>query len=59
MEKMSKRILIKICSTRPYQWVMRKIFMRMCRRAAKAPEVQERIKALQAAAPVGAILPSL
>jgi len=46
-----KRILIKACSTRPYQWVMRKIMMAMMRRAAKAPEVQDRIKALQAAVP--------
>jgi len=49
MEKLSKRILIKICSTRPYQWVMRKILIAIMRRTAKAPEVQERIKALQAA----------
>jgi len=52
MEKLSKRILIKICSTRPFQWVALKIVMRMLRRAQKAPEVQERMKALhQAAAP--------
>jgi len=51
MEKMSKRILIKICSTRPYQWVMKKILIAIMRRASKAPEVQERMKALQATAP--------
>jgi hypothetical protein len=50
---MRKRILIKICSSPPYQWVARKIGIAMLRRAAKAPEVQERIKALQAAAPGG------
>jgi len=46
-----KRVLIKICSTRPYRWVMRKILMAMMHKGQKAPEVQERIKALQAAAP--------
>ena len=51
MEKLPKRILIKICSTRPYRWVMRKVMMAMWRRAAKAPEVQERIKALSAIPP--------
>ena len=51
MEKLSKRILIKICSLPPYKWVMGKIVMRLMRRAQKAPEVQERIKALMAAAP--------
>jgi len=43
---MRKRILTKICSSPPYQWVVRKIGIAMLRRAAKAPEVQERIKAL-------------
>ena len=51
MEKLSKRILIKICSTRPYHWVVRKIVWRMVRRAQKAPEVQERMKALSAIPP--------
>jgi len=51
MEKMLKRILIKVCSSPPYQWVARKVVMAILRRAHKAPEVQERIKALQAAAP--------
>ena len=51
MEKLSKRILIKICSTRPYQWAMRKFAMVMWRRLHKSPEVQERIKALRATAP--------
>jgi hypothetical protein len=48
---MRKRILTKICSSPPYQWVVRKIGIAMLRRAAKAPEVQERIKALSATAP--------
>ena len=46
-----KRILIKICSSPPYQWVVRKIGNAMLRRAAKSPEVQERIRALSATAP--------
>jgi hypothetical protein len=48
MKELSKRILIKICSTRPYRWVVGKIVKAIMRKAAKAPEVQERIKALQA-----------
>ena len=51
MEKLSKRILIKLASTRPCRWIVRKISMAIMRKAAKAPDVQERIKALQAAAP--------
>ena len=51
MEKLSKRVLIKICSTRPYRWIVGKIGIAMMRRAQKAPEVQERSKALRAAAP--------
>ena len=48
---MRDRILFKIWSSSPYQWVVRKIGNAMLRRAAKAPEVQERIKALRATAP--------
>ena len=53
MEKLSKRILIKLASTRPCRWIVGKIGMAMMRRAAKAPEVQERMKAFQAATPGG------
>ena len=45
---MSKRILIEVCSTRPYRRGMGKFVKAMFRKAAKAPDVQERIKALQA-----------
>ena len=46
-----KRILIKVCSLPAYQWGVRKIGMRMWLKAQKAPEVQERMKAVRAAAP--------
>ena len=49
MEKLSKRILIKLASSRPCQWVARKIAIRVWRKAQKAPEVQERLKAFMAA----------
>ena len=48
---MLERIWIHIYSSSPSQWVVRKIGNAMLRRAAKAPEVQERIKALRATAP--------